>query len=509
MSNLLVRARRRSSTAIRPTSPAGGGRTSSLASASSTSAPASGASCASSSQASSPSRSPAAPKLRRSSRAWSPSGGASRPYADRTRAGSTVRTPASGVSRVTQVAQRDERRLAQALGLLLDAARLVHRTAAKPALGEVDARARHRGVRAAQEGIELTAAAAHPREPQERHERVPEGRVGEAHRGLDRVRDAEGSEHGLERRAPALHGRDEERDGLGRRSGAENAEELVRDELDRAAEPRAGKEAHGAADRRRHRCGLEERALEVGERGRGVLVRPRGQLLDLTGRERGEVGRRARERREGRAPGLVGQRDVDLGPARERLEQRPLRRGQILEAVREDRLAVPGVEVGAEALARVASHELAVPEPERVELAAIRAVEGAELTVEVSRVEQPALDVRERPEQRVGEPREARRRRKRSSVPERGADRTPREQGALGPGRDPPDTGTGEGDALEEVVEGADRAAEHAAAPLEQVALAARDVRAVRHDQERLVCQAGQIPVEQQRDLARVGGAGH
>ena len=338
---------------------------------------------------------------------------------------------------------------------------------------------------------------------------MPERCVGEAHRGLDRVRDAEGPEHGLERRAPALHGRDEERDGLGRRSGAENAEELVRDELDRAAEPCAGKEAHGAADRRRHRDGLEEGALEPGERRRGVLVRPRGQLLDLTGRERREVVRGARERREGLAPGLVGQRDVDLGPAGERLEQRPLRRGQILEAVRENRLAVPGVELGAEALARVASHELAVPEPEGVELAAIRAVQRAELTVEVGRVEQPALDVRERPEQRVGEPREARGRGKRGSVPERGADRTPREQGALGPRRDPPDTGSGEGDALEEIVEGADRAAEHAAAPVEQVALAARDVRAVRHDQERLVCQAGQIPVEQQRDLARVGGAGH
>ncbi len=60
-------------------------------------------------------------------------------------------------------------------------------------------------------------------------------------------------------------------------------------------------------------------------------------------------------------------------------------------------------------------------------------------------------------------------------------------------------------DLREEVVERADRAAEQATAPPEQVALDPVDIRPVGHDQERLVVEARQIALEQERNLARVG----
>ena len=56
----------------------------------------------------------------------------------------------------------------------------------------------------------------------------------------------------------------------------------------------------------------------------------------------GEIFLRPPERREGGPAGLVRHRDGQLGAGRERLEEAPLRPGQVLEAVREDRTAVPG-----------------------------------------------------------------------------------------------------------------------------------------------------------------------
>ena len=83
-----------------------------------------------------------------------------------------------------------------------------------------------------------------------------------------------------------------------------------------------------------------------------VLVRPRRELLDPAVGEPGEVVGGAPKRCEHLAAGLVRQRHVHVGSSRERLEQRPFGTGQILEAVRENGLAVPGSEVGLEALAR-------------------------------------------------------------------------------------------------------------------------------------------------------------
>ena len=84
--------------------------------------------------------------------------------------------------------------------------------------------------------------------------------------------------------------------------------------------------------------------------------------------------------------------------------------------------------------------------------------------------------------------------------------RARRDERALCPGRDRPAARIAAGDPFEQVVEGADRAAEQAPGALEQVALRPVDVRPIRHDQKRLVVQARQIALEQERDLARICG---
>ena len=145
-----------------------------------------------------------------------------------------------------------------------------------------------------------------------------------------------------------------------------SADQLLADELERPARPGAFQEAHpGVEVGRRSRGLLEERALEVCERGMGVFRRPRRQLLDAPVGERREIVGGALEGREGDPARLVGQRDLHLGSTGERLEQRPLRPSQVLEAVGEDGLAVPRVEVRLQPLGGTTALEVAVPEAER------------------------------------------------------------------------------------------------------------------------------------------------
>ena len=86
-------------------------------------------------------------------------------------------------------------------------------------------------------------------------------------------------------------------------------------------------------------------------------------------------------------PCLVRQRDGDLGAAGERAEQLPLGAGQILEAVREHRLAVPGLEVRLEPLDGVPAQRVAVPAAEPVELRAVGGEETTEVALERLRLE--------------------------------------------------------------------------------------------------------------------------
>ena len=80
-----------------------------------------------------------------------------------------------------------------------------------------------------------------------------------------------------------------------------------------------------------------------------VFRRARRELLDAGCGERCQVLGGAGERRERDAAGLVGQRDLDVGAAGERVQERPLGTGQVFEPVGEDRLAVPRVELRLEA----------------------------------------------------------------------------------------------------------------------------------------------------------------
>src|SRR5581483_8058846 len=91
--------------------------------------------------------------------------------------------------------------------------------------------------------------------------------------------------------------------------------------------------------------------LPAPSRNRSAPVRARRQLLDARPGELREVADRPRERRERDPSRLVRDGHRDLGARSQRLEQRPLRGRQVLEAVREHRAAGgPRVQVGAQAL---------------------------------------------------------------------------------------------------------------------------------------------------------------
>ena len=129
--------------------------------------------------------------------------------------------------------------------------------------------------------------------------------------------------------------------------------ELAREQLERASRPGAFQEPERAVERRRGaRVVGEELALEVEKRGRGVTVIRSRQLLDAPGGQAREIADRALQSRKRGSAGLVRDRHGHLRPRGERLQQRPLRCGQVFEAVREDGLAVPGLEIVREALDR-------------------------------------------------------------------------------------------------------------------------------------------------------------
>src|SRR5262249_3580093 len=204
---------------------------------------------------------------------------------------------------------------------------------------------REAGVRRAEEREEILARAVGPREAQERRQRVAHGRRAEPPPRLERVRDAEAGERRLERRAEAPGRRDDERAALRRDALAQEHEHFLRDELERVARAGALEEADGSR-RRGPRLGsaLEQRALEVDERrcdGSLILEAVGWKLGRPAVGERGQVVDGPAERRERDAARLVRQRDVDLGPPGERLEQRPPRGGQGPQPLGAEPLAPP------------------------------------------------------------------------------------------------------------------------------------------------------------------------
>ncbi len=199
------------------------------------------------------------------------------------------------------------------------------------------------------------------------------------------------------------------------------------------------------------------------ERRRRHHLVARRQLLDRAGSQTGEILGRPPQCREDRPPGLVGKRDGDLGPSGQRLEQGPLRTGEVLEAVREDRLAVPGVELGPETLDGVTAQHAAIPALEPVELAAIPRVQGPELAFHRVRRDEPLVELVERPLERFGE---ARMRGGACVAAELSAAHDPADEKCLFHPSELPTSGRGAGcEAAKQVVERADRAAEERRAP--------------------------------------------
>ena len=210
----------------------------------------------------------------------------------------------------------------------------------------------------------------------------------------------------------------------------------------------------------------------------------------------------APQRRERRSARLVRKRDRHLRPAGERLEQRPFGAGEVLEAVGEHGLAVPGVEIRLQALGRVAAEEVAVPAVQPVELGAVGGIEHGEVAVELLGVEEPGLELAQRLLERVGEAAEARG--GGEPVELRAREHAADEERALRPRHEPARASALVRHPLEDVVERPDRAREQGGASREEVALRALDVRPVRHDEHRLPLERGEIAVEQRPDLARV-----
>ena len=225
------------------------------------------------------------------------------------------------------------------------------------------------------------------------------------------------------------------------------------------------------------------------------------QLLDAALGEAGQGVGRAAERREGGAARLVRKRDGHLGTAGQRLDQPPLGRGQVLEAVGEDRLGLPGLEVALEPLDGVRAQQVAVPERKPVELGPVGGVEAAEVAVELVGRDERGAELAHRVAERVDEALRARRRRE--AVERRLRRRAPEQQCLLHLGGDRP-CGRAAREAAEQVVERADRAAHETAETRDEIPLGTLDVRPVRHDQVRIAIDCGRIALEEQRDLAGV-----
>ncbi len=240
----------------------------------------------------------------------------------------------------------------------------------------------------------------------------------------------------------------------------------------------------------------------VGELRPELFRPPTGECREILGRPL--------KRRERDPARLVRQRHLHVGAAGERLEQRPLGSGQILEPVGEDRLAVPGAEVALQALGCLPAHDVAVPEAEPVELVPVGAVEGGETAVEILGVDEAGLELAERRDERVREAVEARRQGQPVEPRACFLDRAPGRKRLLrrrGEGLRRSGVAVPAGDQLEEVVEGPDRPSEQAAAALQEVAFHPVDVRPVRHDQKRLFVEPGEVALEEKGDFARVCGA--
>ena len=246
----------------------------------------------------------------------------------------------------------------------------------------------------------------------------------------------------------------------------------------------------------------------VGALGQLDHLCARGELLH----RRGAAGERV-------PPGLVGQRDADLGlgEPRERVDRVELRRRELVEAVEEHRPHAPAGRVGAQGVERRPRRTLAVGAPQRLEAPPVGGVQGRELVRvgrpapgpqragEARRLDQRALQLGEEGARGRGEPRGGRRRREPPQVGVR--DRRPHHaiagDAAERAGRHPGDAP----DLPHQTVEGEHLRAEHHPAG-GQLLSVVRHVRGGRHHQQRLAVEHGAQPFEHVAGLGGVRGTG-
>jgi len=136
---------------------------------------------------------------------------------------------------------------------------------------------------------------------------VAERCLHEPHLAVDGVRNAKRAEHGLDRASEPLVAGHHHADPLRRRPRADECEQLLPDELERAAAAGALEEADRTVNGRRiPRLVGEKGALEVRERRgrhRGIARR---QLLDQARSEAGKIVSSPPECGEGRPARLIG-----------------------------------------------------------------------------------------------------------------------------------------------------------------------------------------------------------
>ncbi len=146
----------------------------------------------------------------------------------------------------------------------------------QPAFEKVDIRAHDARERCAQERVEVAAAPLLPLEAKQGEQRLAERRLAEPHTPLDRERNPERAENGLDRRPPALDRRHDQGNFVERYVRRRQVANLLGDELERSASARALEEPDCTLERRAGgRLVGEEVALEMGEGCVTVLARPR------------------------------------------------------------------------------------------------------------------------------------------------------------------------------------------------------------------------------------------
>ncbi len=409
-----------------------------------------------------------------------------------------------------QPVERGQRCTAEPLGLLYDSLGLRDRTTAQPTLDEVHRTALEPRERRAEVAEEVAAAPVEPGETDEPEERATERGLAESGGLLDRVGNPERDEDRVERSPPAIDGVAHDADALGRGPVPEELDYLRADELDRSPGPGALEEADRAVQRDAALgCVREQLALEPDEGWRDPARQAglgRAELLDSARCHPGKVLDRALERRIDNSSRLVRNGDRDLGAGCERLQERPLGSGQVFEAVGEDGLTGPGVELRRETLGGPPAEPVSIPVPEAVELVPIRLGQAAEIAFETTRRDEGGLDLAESCKQRVGEA--VRPRRAREPFESRALDRLPHREPALRLGRHGSESRIVADDVLEEVVERPDTAGQERRTTAQEIALDALDVSAIRDYEPGIAAvvtlERGEIPLEEQRDLAGV-----